>query len=322
MVRARKAGVTIAADGTLYGTTFYGGSNTCTGIGCGTVFRLRPPLSAPHSALSPWNETILYRFTGTDGALPQGDLTFDPAGNIYGTTVGGGQSNWGTIYKLAPPGGGWTESASYSAQEFDGNGSQPYGGVVLDHSGNLYGVFQFGGQSNGTAYQLSPSGSGWTLHVLHNFGFEQDNGIEPIGGLIMDAAGNLYGTTLYGGSFLPGGVVYELSAGGGGWTYHTIYSFLNGDGGPEDKLMMDSAGNLYGTAFSAGEFGWGSVFKLTPSLGGWTMTSLHDFCADDSPCPDGMRPMSNVVMDTEGNLYGTTTGGGANGFGVVWKIAP
>ena len=138
----------------------------------------------------------------------------------------------------------------------------------------------------------------------------------------MDAAGNLYGTTLYGGDYPSGGVAYQMTPGSGGWTYQTIYSFLNGDGGPEDKLMMDAAGNLYGTAFTAGAFGWGSVFKLTPSLGGWTMTSLHDFCANDFPCPDGARPMSNVVMDAAGNLYGTTTLGGAFGDGVVWQITP
>ena len=314
--------VTIAADGTLYGTTFYGGGQGCSGVGCGLVYRLRPPLTAPRSALAPWNESILYRFQGLDGALPQGDLTFDSAGNIYGTTVGGGQSNWGTIYKMAPSGGGWSETVLYSAQESDGNGSQPYGGVVLDHAGNLYGVFQFGGQGNGTAYQLSPSGSGWTLHVVHNFGFDQGNGIEPIGGLIMDSAGNLFGTTLYGGTFLAGGVVYELSPAGGGWSYQTIYNFLNGDGGPEDKLTMDAAGNLYGTAFSAGAFGWGSVFKLTPSAGGWTYTSLHDFCADDFPCTDGARPVSTVTITPNGNLYGTTSTGGANGQGVIWEITP
>ena len=310
--------VAIAADGTLYGTTSAGGSHPCD---CGTVFHLRPQPYAPRSALTPWNETVIYSFSGVDGNLPQGDLTFDAAGNIYGTTVGGGLFNWGAIYKLTPSGGGWTQSVLYSAQD-DSNGVEPHGGVVLDDSGNLYGVFQFARGSAGTVFELSPSGSGWIEQTVYGFtGIGNNGGDEPIGGLILDAAGNLFGTTLYGGTFPPGGIAFQLTPGGGGWTYQTIYSFLNGDGGPEDKLMMDGAGNLYGTAFSAGAFDWGSVFKLTPSPGGWTMTALHDFCPDNFPCADGARPMSNVVMDAQGNLYGTTTQGGAFGNGVVWQIA-
>jgi uncharacterized repeat protein (TIGR03803 family) len=313
--------VAIAADGTLYGSTGSGGLRRCSGVGCGTVFHLRPPAFAPRSALTPWTQNVIYSFSGTDGYIPQGDLTFDASGNIYGTTVGGGAFNWGAIYKLTPSGGGWTESVLYSAQE-DNNGFEPYGGVVRDASGNLYGVFQFSSGGSGAVFQLTPSGSAWTEQTIHNFNFSGDNGVEPIGGLIMDASGNLYGTTLYGGTFPAGGTAFELTPGGGGWSYQTIHSFQNGDGGPEDKLMMDATGNLYGTAFSAGAFGWGSVFKLTPSIGGWTMTTLHDFCADDFPCRDGARPMSNVVMDAQGSLYGTTTGGGAYAFGVVWKITP
>jgi len=313
--------VAIAADGTLYGTTAAGGLRRCSGVGCGTVFHLRPSAFAPRSVLTPWSEDVIYAFSGTDGYLPQGDLTFDAAGNIYGTTIGGGAFNMGAVYKLARAGGGWTESVLYSAQD-DDNGYEPYGGVVMDPAGNLYGVFQFSRTGLGTAYQLSASGSGWMEQTIHHFDLSGNNGAEPIGGLILDASGNLYGTTLYGGDFLPGGVAYQLTPSSGGWNYQTIYSFLNGDGGPEDKLMMDADGNLYGTAFTAGAFGWGSVFKLTHSVGGWTMTALHDFCASDFPCPDGARPMSNVVMDAHGNLYGTTTLGGAFGNGVVWQITP
>ena len=308
--------VTIARDGTLYGTTTAGGTRDR-----GTVFRLQPQAAAPRTALQDWTKTLVHDFNGIDGGLPQGDLMFDTAGNIYGTSLGGGDNNWGTIYKLSPSGGGWTESVLYSASE-DHDGIQPLGGVVMDAAGNLYGTFSFSSGGNGMVFKLSPSGSGWTLENLHNFGFDGDNGIQPQSGLIFDHAGNLFGTTFYGGTFLPGGAVYELSPSGGSWSYNTIASLLDGDGGPVDKLMMDSAGNLYGTALNAGAFGYGSIFKLTPSAGGWTYTSLHDFCAGGFPCADGEEPRSNVVMDAAGNLYGTASTGGANNQGVIWQIAP
>ncbi len=304
--------VTIARDGTLYGTTSAGGSSDR-----GTVFHLRPPAAAPKTTLSPWNETVIHAFTGHDGGLPQGDLTFDASGNLYGTTVGGGDFNWGTIYKLSPSGGGWTESVLFSARN-DADGAEPQGGVVFDAAGNLYGTFQFSLGGYGTVFQLSPSGSGWTERSIYSFTFSGDDGIEPIGGLIIDSAGNLFGTTLYGGSFPAGGTAFKITPSGGGWTHQTIHSFTDGDGGPVDKLVMDADGNLYGTAFSAGAFGWGSVFKLTPSAGGWTYTALYDFTGGT----DGARPMSAVVFGANGKLYGTASSGGANNYGVVWEITP
>ena len=313
--------IAIAPNGALYGTTAGGGGQGCSMFGCGTVFRLTPPASIPKTVRTGWTETPIHSFNGNDGSFPQGDLTFDSAGNIYGTTVGGGDFNWGTIYKLVQSGGVWTQSVLFSARN-DADGAEPHGGVTFDKVGNLYGVFQFSAGANGTVFQLAPSGSGWTEKTIHTFSFGGDNGIEPIGGLIIDNQGNLFGTTLYGGSFPAGGAAFELSPSGSGWQYSTILSLMDGDGGPVDKLIMDAAGNLYGTSLSGGTHGQGTVFKLTPSGGGWIHTVLHDFCADGSLCVDGAQPMSALVLDAQGHMYGTTSRGGASGNGVVFEIAP
>src|ERR1035437_1017268 len=207
----------------------------------------------------------------------------------------------------------------------------PQSGVIFDSAGNLYGTTQGGGTGGcGTVYELSPSSSGWTEKVLYNFqcGFSSD-GQYPIGGLIFDAAGNLYGTTNFAGAN-NGGTVFELSPlGGGNWTFHLLYSLsYNGTFdfllyGPTGTLAMDSSGSLYGTTVMDGAFGGGSVFKLTPSHGGWTYTSLHDFGGGS----DGGNPFGNVVLDASGNVYGTAGVGGLSGCeglgcGVVWKITP
>ncbi len=308
--------VAVAKDGTLYGTTWTGGA-----AGVGIVFHLRPSPTAPTSALAPWNETISYFFTGgSDGGAPQGDLTFDQAGNIYGITNYGGDAGNGVVYELTPSGGGWKQTVLYSFQGTD-DGANPYGGVVFDEVGNLYSVVNYGGTSNGGAvYELSPSGLGWTETTLYDFTGGND-GATPFGGLIIDASGNLYGTTAFGGMG-GGGTVFELTpVNGGGWSFNTIYSF-SGTGypnyGPLDKLAMDAAGNLYGTTYQDGAYQAGSVFMLTPAGGGWTYTSLHDFTGGS----DGANPISNLIFDTSGNLYGTASAGGASGYGVVFEITP
>jgi uncharacterized repeat protein (TIGR03803 family) len=307
--------VTIVRDGTLYGTTFDGGSS-----GGGTVFHLRPSAAAPKSALAPWNHTVLYNFDAfNSGFEPQGDLTFDPSGNIYGTAEDGGINVGGTIYELTPLGGTWTQTVLYSPsyQAF------PRGGVIFDGSGNLDGVLSDGGQHGlGAVYQLSPSGSNWTEQTIYNF-FEAVDGIVPFGGLIIDPSGNLYGTTFTGGSD-EGGTVFELTSANGGWTLNTLYNLTGSPGcGPQDKLVMDAAGNLYGTTYCDGAYELGSVFKLTPSNGAWTYTSLHDFTGGS----DGKHPLCSLVFDANGNLYGTTTGGGSSacvtdGCGVAFEITP
>jgi uncharacterized repeat protein (TIGR03803 family) len=314
------AGVTFDSDGNLYGTTHIGGGIGCSPVqGCGTVFKLRPSLSVCQGAQCLWVETILYRFTGdSDGAYPgYGALVFDRAGNIYGTASGAGSGGQGTVYKLASSGGGWMESVLYS---FTGgtDGGSPRGPVIFDQVGNIYDTTFRGGLNNGgTVFQLTPTGSGWTQSTLHSF--SASNGENPFGGLIFDHSGNLYGTTSLSG---PGnkGTVYQLSPLGGSWTFTSLYSFQGTRGyGPTSGLAIDATGNLYGTAANVGAYGYGLVFELSPhSDGSWTFTDLHDFTGGI----DGAQPLGNITLDSAGNLYSTTVGGGSYGRGVVFEITP
>ena len=321
---APEAAVVIGSNGSLYGTTEIGGvdGQGCDTYGCGLVYNLRPPARATASALGQWTETVLYAFTGSpDGAHPEAAVVFDQAGNIYGTTLQGGSSNWGTAYELLPANGGWTERALYSFT--NGNdGGYLTGSLIFDLAGQLYGLANSGGvYGNGTVFQLSQSGSSWTESTLYAFPGQGQNGENPAGGLILDGSGNLYGGTSYGGSNY-GGTAFELiPEPGGSWTYRLLYSFIhNGTTtpGPLCSLTMDAAGNLYGTTFGDGAYGFGSVFKLTPTGEGWIYTDLHDFTGGN----DGRYPAGSVVFDQAGNFYGTTTGGGAYGYGVVWEITP
>jgi len=334
------ARVVFGPDGSLYGTTSYGGGDGCGGSGCGTVFQLKPYPTACKTALYGWQETVLYRFTGgSDGSTPElGDLIFDQAGNIYGTTAlggyqGGSCSNYGgcgVVFELTPSNGGWTEKVLYS---FTGgsDGAIPLAGLIFDNVGNLYGTTIYGGNLDcfapygcGTVFQLTPSGSGWTANVLYTFQGGND-GQSPYAGLVFNQAGDLYGTTVTGGQG-GGGTAFELtsSKGMGLWTFTLIYGLSAGDGdGPVGTLVVDAPGNLYGTTAADGLFQWGSVFKLAPSNGGWTYTSLHDFTGGS----DGGGPFGNVTFDANGNLYGTAENGGSSqncsgGCGVVWEITP
>ena len=192
-------------DGSLYGTTSGGGGGSCEG-GCGTVFNLKPPPHATANVLGAWTETVLYRFTGgNDGGMPGGaDLIFDQAGKLYGTTTGGGTGNCqggcGTVYKLTSSNGGWTEGVLHSFTTQGGDGQRPWGGVIFDQSGNLYGTTTNGSfGSFGTIYELIPAGLTWTERILYNFQGKSD-GEYPYSGLIFDEAGNLYGNTCCGGS--------------------------------------------------------------------------------------------------------------------------
>jgi uncharacterized repeat protein (TIGR03803 family) len=318
------ARVIIGPDGSLYGTAEGGGSG-CGGNGCGTVFNVKPGASACKTALCSWTETVLYSFTGNDGyGIAIGDLAFDQAGNIYGTTEFGGEGPYpsgnGTVWELMPSKGGWTHSVLY---RFGGgeDGYVIYSGVIFDEVGNLYGTARQGGGFGcsgagcGTVYQLTPSGSGWTENILYRFQGGND-GLFPIAGLLLDRMGNLYGGTSGGGSG-NGGTVFDLTPANGGWTFHTLYG-LAGNGGMSAAPTMDAAGNLYGVTLGDGAYSQGNVFKLTPSGGGWTYTDLYDFTGGS----DGGFPISNVVMDASGNLYGTTYEGGSNGLGVAWEITP
>lgn len=301
-------------DGLLYGTS----PNNIAGLVHGYVFSLRPAVGAVcHSITCSWNSTVLYAFGGgSDGGSPRyGALLFDPAGNMYDTTAVGG-NGVGVVYEMMHSGSGWTEQPIYA---FSGpDGASPASGLIRDSAGNLYGTTMMGGQFGfGTVYELSPSGSGWTEKVLYSFQGTTDGNL-PTAGLFQDAAGNLYGATSNGGSG-GAGTVFELSPNGSNWTYNLLYSFSGGiNCGPGASLSMDTAGDIYGTTFCAGANNLGNIFKLSPSGGGWTYTSIHDFTGGT----DGSRPFSEVTFDTAGNYYGTCIAGGAENSGTVWEVTP
>jgi uncharacterized repeat protein (TIGR03803 family) len=302
-------------DGSLYGTTVFGGGGDCTfGQGCGTVFNLRPPASVCKSVLCPWSETVLYRFTGgSDGNWPQiGDLSFDHSGNIYGTTPR-------TVYELVHSNGAWTFNLLFGFTQEDG-GCCSFSGVIFDQAGNLYGTTYAGTTGYGLVFELSPSAGSWSYNTLHNFQVATDGG-EPQGNLISDQQGSLYGTTPLGGTY-DSGTVYQLTPSSGDFSaLHTFYGGVEEEG-PFDAVVFDANGNLYGTTYGGGSHDRGNVFKLTPSGSGWIYQSLYDFTGGS----DGGTPEDKLIVDASGNLYGTTSyGGNGNcngGCGVVFEITP
>jgi uncharacterized repeat protein (TIGR03803 family) len=299
------------ARGNLYGTTMMGGGgSSCTG-GCGTVFELMP------EAGGGWKEQVLHRFSnnGTDGYYPESALIFDTSGNLYSTTSSGGTGGVGTVFELTPQSGFWSEKVLHP---FKGGG-RPFGSLVFDASGNLYGTTAFGGAlADGTVYELTPkTDGGWAQTVL--FGFNGADGSQPLAGLIFDASGNLYGTTSVGGTYNYG-TVFELSPkAGGGWKRKLVLSFSYLDGYyPTAILTIDEAGNLYGTTYGGGsgncQFGCGTVFELSPQAGGtWMKTLLVDF-------QQLTLPRGTVIFGPSGNLYGTGSNGGAYGKGTVFEV--
>ena len=320
--------VVFGPDGNLYGTTEYGGylgSSICNN-GCGTVFQLKLQTGDPQLAPANWTETVLYRFQGgSDGTCPgYGDVSFDQAGNLYGTTVNGGlpqtcSLGCGTVYELTPGNGSWPHTVLY---RFENSGGQwPYSGVAIDAAGSLYGTTIYGGyQNHGVVYQLVKSGNTWTENLLHVFRGAPSDGSVAYGGLIFDASGNLFAATSNGGT-QDVGTVYELSPFNGGWQYSLLYSIRQtGDGaGPWNNLVMDRAGNLYGATTGNG-YRNGEIFELSPSGGGgWTEKTLHVFSYFGY---DGDDPIGNPVLDTNGNLYGTTFSGGEFRVGVAWEVTP
>ena len=311
------AGVTIGRDGNLYGAAVEGGVYSA-----GTVYKLSPPATACKSVLCLWTETPLYQFNGgVAGAHPQGTLIFDSAGNLYGTTASGGTSNEGVVFKLTPSGSGWTESVLHS---FTGSpdGSAPISGVTFDAYGNLYGTTDIGGVgNNGTVYELSPSGSGWTERILYAFQGSTD-GSTPYAGVVLDPEGNVFGATLYAGAG-DGGTIFELKPSNGNWLFNVLYSpELAGLGGSSGTPALSSNGTLYGTLFSGGGqgcsgYGCGTVFQLSPSNGGWVYSSLYNL---NDGAGSG-NPEGALILDSAGNLYGTTSGL-LGGDGSVFEIAP
>ena len=320
-----EARVVFGPNGTLYGTAVSGGSGAA-----GVVFNLQPPATVCKSVSCPWTETVIFPFQASGVLDPGGDLTFDAAGNIYGTTFYGGnygdceEEGCGTIYQLTQSNGVWSQNIVHV---FTGetDGQHPAGGVILDRAGNLYGSVE--GDPNlgdsGLVFRFIPSGGTWTETILYRFqGYAQ--GEFPVAGLFFDPSGSLVGATLQGG-FYGGGTVYQLSPTGSSWIFDTLHNFdiagADYPFGPLGKLVMDSAGNLYGATGTDGAYGYGAVFQLRPSDHGWIYRSLYDFTGGT----DGSFPR-NVVMDASGNLYGITTYGGNDacqaGCGVVFEITP
>ena len=300
--------VIFGPGGLLYGTTNYGGAGNS-----GTVFSLQPPATACKAALCPWIETILYSFTGgADGAFPgYGDLVFDQAGNIYGTTTDGGNSGNGVVFKLTRSGAGWTESVLWNFT--GGDGSYPASGVIFDNAGNLYGTTSFGGSRGyGTVYELSPTQSGWSETTLYSFTGDYGSGS---GGLIMDAHGDLFGIT--GG--LDGGIsiAYELTPQNGSWSFTVLQNFGEEYVGAFAAPTFDSHGILYGSLPTVGSDFTGEIFQLTPSGDRWIYRSFYTFNGSNAGVPLGA-----VTFDASGNIYGTGIAGGSDYDGSVWEITP
>jgi len=304
------------AAGNFYSTTYTGGA-----YGQGTVYELSP------KAGGGWTERTLHSFGhGADGSSPRSGVIFDKAGNLYGTTITGGFYGQGAVFELLPKAdGGWTEKLLHSFNGTDGE----YGWdkLIFDTAGNLYSTTTLGGAyGQGNIYELTPkAGGGWTAKVLHNFGNGAD-GAQPQGGLILDAAGNFYGATTYGGT-QGYGTVFELSPkAGGGWTEKVLHSFASGTDGanPFSGVIFDAVGNLYGTTFWGGATsGYGTVYELTPnSVGGWTENTLYSF--PNNYGADGSNPWPTVTFDAAGNLYGTAQfgGGSSPGGGTAFELSP
>ncbi|SPF47873.1 conserved exported hypothetical protein [Candidatus Sulfotelmatobacter kueseliae] len=323
------------AAGNLYGTTAYGAGSGCNEGGCGIVWKLAPN---PKGA---WTYSILHVFTGADGANPCGGLVLDAAGNLYDTTELGGANGMGTVFKLAHnPNGTWTESVLYS---FTGDAYNPVAGVILDAAGNLYGTTLSGGMSWGAVFKLAHNPDGtWTESGLHSFaGGGDGDGAYPESGLVFDGAGNLYGTTVFGGTTCGWGydnfgcgTLFKLKPNlDGSWTYSVAYSFLGllsslFGNYPMSGLIFDCAGNLYGIS-SGGEEHYGVVFRLAPNSDEtWTETDLYSFTRKDGFVggePSVGPPVAGLTFHG-GSLYGATEYGGdlnacpPYGCGVVFKL--
>jgi uncharacterized repeat protein (TIGR03803 family) len=302
---APTARVVAGPQGHLYGTTSAGGG------GGGTVFELS-------GAPTPRQETVLYAFkNAADGYAPSaGDLSFDAAGNIYGTTGAGGAYKGGTVYELSPGKSGWTEKVLYNFGRVH-DGAVPYAGVIRSAAGDLFGTTSAGGDAgDGTVFELSRKGSVWSETILHSFSGKND-GLVPYAGLTYDKAGNIYGAATDGGS-AGGGTLFVLKPEGGAWHYQTLFSVPGwGISGPFRTPLVDAAGNILATTHCDGTDSSGSVFELKHSGTTWSYDPLYNFTGGS----DGQYVFSGPVLDTFGDLAGTTQVGGS-GHGVIWEVAP
>jgi hypothetical protein len=340
--------VIIDSAGNLYGTTGYGGTGDCvllgTKVGCGTVYELSPPAQKGGA----WTETVLYSFpTAVHGYLPNGNLVFDSTGNLYGATMfGGGYGTscnayyqyCGAVFELSPPtekGGQWTEKVLHGfkgmkAGSQNGDGANPNGGLVFDSKGAIYGTTYTGGfqcphdsgQGCGTVFKLAPpakKGGNWTETLIHQFKSSPDGG-DPAAGVILDAHGNLDGTTTGGGGGYGAGTVFQLRPNADGtWKEHVLYSFQGQNDGssPQGGVVLDAIGNIYGSSEG------GMVFRLHPAGGSWGFAVIYSF----KKSPDGWHPTGPLMFDTAGSLLGTTEWGGTDqscqgGCGTIFSVTP
>ena len=297
-------------SGTLYGMTVLGGD-----FGSGTVFSLSPPSGATRG----WTETVLHSFSSTaDGGQPYGGVTLDSQGNLYGTAVVGGtggscvEDGCGVVWKLTNSGGTWSQHVIYNFTGGD-DGYGPGGPVVFDSLGNLYGMTATGGAYGlGVVYQLSPDPSDhWTLTVVHAFTGGEDGGAGSAGRLLIDADQNIYVVATVGGPYGAGVIFHLAPSSSGPWKQTTLYSFKGQPDGsfPYGGLVRDTSGNFYGTTYYGGKYGVGAVYALEQVKGKWRERVLHSF----SDGTGGSFPISHLVLDSSGTLYGTTSEGGAPG---------
>ncbi len=304
---ASTAGLIFDAAGSLCGTTGLGGAYED-----GTVFELTPQSGGT------WDETVLHSFDKEDGVTtPYAGVAMDPTGNLFGTGAG-----W--AFELSPGSGGWTLTGLHEFTGKNGDGVGPLAGVIRDSAGNLYGTTEHGGTGKcgdgcGTAYKLHPTSRGrWKETILHSFQAGNDGAFPGVGALTMDSSGNVYGTTDVGGAGY--GTVFRLTPNADGhWTETILYDIPGGAKGDEPSagVVVDKAGSLFGTTIAGGVSGCGVVFKLAPrGKGKWKYTVLHAFAGYD-----GCEPDANLILDSKGNLYGTTVQGGV-GYGVAFELIP
>jgi uncharacterized repeat protein (TIGR03803 family) len=296
------------ALGNLYGTTYGGGAH-----GAGTVFEVTQA----------GVETVLYSFTGgADGANPVSKVSFDTAGNLYGTTSAGGAYGGGTVFEIVK---GGSEQVLHSFGNGSDGSNVVAGATILENASErvtaIFGTTASGGTDGyGTVFVLTPAQSGWKETILHSFELQSDGG-TPYAGLMFDKLGNLYGTTTDGGGSDGGGggTVFELTYSSSEWKF-SVLDGLAGSGisGTYRNVILDASGNIYATTHCDGTYGSGTVYELTPAEGTWTYNSLYVFTGQS----DGLYSYSNLVFDKEGNLYGTTKYGGTAGNGVVFKVTP
>jgi uncharacterized repeat protein (TIGR03803 family) len=289
-------------------------------------------LAFPHAATAAWQKSTLFFFNGTNGSGPEGGLVEDAKGNLYGTTGQGGSAGKGNVYKLTPPAKGKTAWKQTVLHNFTGaDGASPRGTLTIDSAGNLFGATDAGGAyGNGTVFRLSPPAAGktaWTETVLKSF--NGASGITPMGDLVRDVAGDLYGATQGGGlancTVTNGptgcGTIFELSVPAKGktvWKYTRLYAFDKTNGvNPSGGLVFDTDANLYGMA-GGGVYSDGVVFKLAPPKAGktaWTPSVIFTFDGTNGKYSD-----AGLATDKKGNLYGTNPYGGASDGGTVFEL--